>query len=169
MKTIVPFPIIVSDILPAQYSCFHHSTRRLLVSLPILPPSASCSLEFDSVDGAGDVPRDESGEAVRAGPSCTDKFWYPLLAVPLTDFDDLAASVKLALFPLPNLCQGCPGLVRCLFNWNIRQASEFKFFLFSESTAFNSLLVQLGEKRGEWKNPENRARAPENASVLTEK
>jgi hypothetical protein len=58
-------------------------------------------------------------------------------------------------------------LLRCLFSWKIRQRSDWWFFLFSESMAFNSREVQEGAKRGEWKNPENRSRAPAKAEVAT--
>lgn len=44
-----------------------------------------------------------------------------------------------------------------------------RFFLFSESTAFNSRRVQDGWKSGEWKNPEKRWRAPGRAVEDTEK
>ena len=40
-------------------------------------------------------------------------------------FSSLALFDKLSIFPLPNLLQGCPGFVRCLFSWNMRHMSDW--------------------------------------------
>jgi hypothetical protein len=122
----LPFPKTAKVILPAQYSCLHHSMSLLLVSLPTPPPSPSIS----SFDGR------------RPSPSSF-----------------LAASVRLFIFPVPNLVHGWPGTQRPLASWNILRASFCRFFLFSESTALISRAVTEGVNRGEWKNPANRGRA----------
>jgi hypothetical protein len=79
----------------------------------------------------------------------------------------LPALDKLSLFPLPNLFQTCPSLLRCLFNWKIRHISFWVFFLCSESTALSSREVQEGEKSGEWKKAANRESAGASEGVAT--
>ena len=88
----------------AQYSLLHHSSKRRRVSRPTNPPSASNSLLFDEVDGAGDDPRLGIGDWL-TGLSRIG-LWFFL--------STLAAFVKLSLFPLPNLDQTWPGLLKCL-------------------------------------------------------
>ena len=160
-------------IRPEQYSLLHHSIKRRLVSRPILPPSASFSLFVELTDGAGEAIRLGIGEGTV--PACP----FPLRKLlkdgfsagkfPERVFADLAASVSVALLPVPNFFQGCPGRVRCFVSWNMRHTSFWMFFLFSESTALSSRKVQEGENSGEWKKPENRSRAPPNAFDATEK
>jgi hypothetical protein len=63
--------------------------------------------------------------------------------------DFLAAEDKLSLFPLPNFLQTCPSMLRCLFSWNTRHMSTWRFWVFSDSIALISRVVQDGEKSGE--------------------
>lgn len=91
---------------------------RLLVSLPTIPPSASLSLDVELTEGAG--------EAIRLGIGDGTALEFPLMyslkegfSCPPEDlvaFNFLAASVRVCLFPVPNLFQGWPGRVRCLFS-----------------------------------------------------
>lgn len=53
-QCLVPFPMIQSLILLAQYSLVHHSSSLLLVSRPTAPPSASASLVAELSEGDGD-------------------------------------------------------------------------------------------------------------------
>lgn len=164
-KSSIPFPMTHSRMRLAQYSWLHHSTNRLRVSRPIAPPSASVSLLVEAMDGVGEGILEGVDDEVAS----VDRDKTPSSPSNPAAFNVLAALDKLSLLPLPNLFHGCPSLLRCLFNWNIRHMSVWWFFLCSESTAFNSRVVQLGANNGEWKNPEKRSSAPANAGVATVK
>lgn len=144
-----PFPMTHSFILLAQYSVLHHSTNRRRVSRPTVPPSGSDSLEVDAIDGAGEAPREGMGVGWRlvfddGGLSgFVVPFSFPLALRSLPAFD------RLSLFPLPNLLQTCPSLLRCLFSWKIRHISFWWFFLCSELTALSSREVHEGANNGE--------------------
>jgi hypothetical protein len=83
--------------------------------------------------------------------------------------DFLAAEDKLSLFPLPNFLQACPSTLRCLFSWNTRHMSTWRFFVFSDSIALISRVVQDGEKSGEWKKAANRDSASDRKGEATAK
>ena len=162
-----PLPIRVKDILPAQYSLLHHSMRRRRVSLPSMPPSASDSLAEELTEGAGEATREGIGEGAKLPFADVKPFvsFSPLTAG--FAFSARAASVSVALLPVPNLIHGCPGFVRCLLSWNILHMSCWRFFLFSESTALSSRRVHEGEKSGEWKKLANLDTAPGKALTPT--
>ena len=154
----------------AEYSLCHHSTSLLRVSRPTAPPSPSSSLKLEEdVDGAGDAAREAKGVAARLLELDPLVDVFPLLS----DFKrplalrSRAALERLSMLPLPNLLQGCPGFVRCLLSWNMRQMSDWRFFLCSEFTAFSSRDVHDGANRGQWKKAANRASAPGRAEVET--
>lgn len=157
----------------AQYSLLHHSINLLLVSRPTSPPSASPpSLIAEFTEGAGDGILD--GAALALGvknplplPLTVDSAATLFLSAASAAFASLPTLVKLSLFPLPNLFQTCPSLVKCLLSWKILQTSFWWFFLCSESTALSSRTVHEGAKSGEWKKPEKREMAPGRAEGAT--
>ena len=128
----------------------------------MLLPDQHFGLHVVETDGAGEPSREVAGVGSRL-----------VAADPFADFrrpfslSSFAALLRLSMLPLPNLLHGCPGLVRCLFNWNIRHMSDWKFFLCSELTALSSREVQDGAKSGQWKKAANRERAPGRAVVET--
>ena len=163
-------------ILLAQYSLLHHSTNLRRVSRPTAPPSASDSLAADATEGTGEGIRDgnldEIGDAVvlvfadaPLGVIQPFTFEYPF-SFPFA-LSSLPAFDRLSLFPLPNLFQTWPSLLRCLFSWKMRHMSFWWFFLCSESTALSSREVQEGENSGEWKKAEKRERVGARAAVAT--
>lgn len=150
-----PFPTTQSFMRLAQYSFDHHSTNLLLVSLPTSPPSSSPSLDVG--DGVLDTSVLEEADTELS-------FLSPFTLLFFTCF---AARSSVSRLPVPNLLHGLPGRLLCLLTWKMRQMSLWWFFLCSESTAFSSRTVQLGEKSGEWKKPEKRSSAPLSAGGPT--
>lgn len=136
----------------AQYSSVHHFINLRRISRPTAPPSASAS------EGRGEGNRDVVEERVRSERA---------VSFTSSRILSLAALDKLSRLPVPNLLQTWSGLLRCLLTWKIRQTSDCRFFLFSESTALSSREVQEGAKSGEWKKEENLSRAPVKADVVT--
>lgn len=110
------------------------------------------------------------GVAVRllaVDPFADVPFALPLAFRRPFSLSSFAALDRLSILPLPNLLHGCPGFVRCLFSWNMRQRSDWWFFLCSELTALSSRDVHEGAKSGQWKKAANRASAPGRAAVET--
>jgi hypothetical protein len=114
----IPFPTTQSRILPAQYSLFHHSSKRLRVSRPTTPPSGSFSLLADVLDGTGDgiregsgedakVPSDETGDAgTLPSTAVCVPFFTPFPFSLLAALNVLPAALNVSRFPLPNLLHG---------------------------------------------------------------
>lgn len=110
----IPLPMTHNLMRPAQYSFLHHSTSRRRVSRLMGPPSSPGSrleagVKLMEDDGEG---RDEdAGENPLSSTLAVPFTRLFLRPVPIKF---RAASVRLRLFPLPNLLHTWPGFVRCL-------------------------------------------------------